>query len=124
MWIDLNVPYYGTSQSLQPALRGCRQILPRDLDKTLKEISARRGFPLPRTFYVRLDHPEKNSFLTVPLGKGQFASTDDPDYQRILACFANVPADLEKRVDVDFRKVTSGENAACNLGPEPGTACP
>ncbi|MDR2863247.1 MAG: hypothetical protein LBV54_05160, partial [Puniceicoccales bacterium] len=64
---------------------------------------------LPRTFYVRLDNPEKNPFLAIPLEKGQFTSKTDPDYQRILACFANVPADLEKRVDVDFRKVTSGE---------------
>ncbi|MDR2863748.1 MAG: hypothetical protein LBV54_07765, partial [Puniceicoccales bacterium] len=85
MWIDLNVPYYGTSQSLQPDLRGCRKIVPAVLEKTLKEISARRGFPLPRTFYVRLDNPEKNPFLAIPLEKGQFTSKTDPDYQRILA---------------------------------------
>lgn len=103
MWIDLNVPYYGTSQSLQPALRGCRQILPAKLDEVLKEIAARRGMELPRTFYIRLDHPEKNPFLAVPLAKGGFSSTSDPDYQRILACFEGVPAALEQRIEVDYR---------------------
>jgi len=62
MWIDLNVPFYGTSQSRQPELRGCRQILPKDLDAVLKEVAARRGITLPRTFYVRLEHPEKTRF--------------------------------------------------------------
>jgi mono/diheme cytochrome c family protein len=105
MWIDLNVPFYGTSQSRQPALRGCRQILPPDLDPVLKEIASRRGITLPRTFYVRLDHPEKNPFLAIPLAKGEFASTSDPDYQRILACFQGVQDALKDRIDVDYRTV-------------------
>jgi hypothetical protein len=105
MWIDLNVPFYGTSQSLQLDLPGCRRILPKDLDATLKEISARRGFELPETFYVRLDHPEKNTFLAVPLAKGQFKSKEDPDYQRILACFEGVQEELKKRIDVNYRDV-------------------
>ncbi|MCL2105174.1 MAG: hypothetical protein FWH21_09035 [Kiritimatiellaeota bacterium] len=105
MWIDLNVPFYGTSQSLQPDLRGCRKIMPPNLEETLKEVAARRGFELPTTFFVRLDNPENNPFLAVPLAKKQFASTDDPDYKRILACFKDVPALLEKRIDVDYRKV-------------------
>ena len=105
MWIDLNVPFYGTSQSRQPELRGCRRILPKDLDKVLNEIAARRKINLPRTFYVRLDHPEKNPFLAVPLANGEFASADDPDYQQILACFAGVREALAQRNDVDFRTV-------------------
>lgn len=105
MWIDLNVPYYGTSQSRQPGLRGCRQIVPENLDAVLDDISKRRGFDLPRTFYIRLDHPGKNPFLSVPLARGDFASTEDPDYQRILACFKNVPAALEQRINVDYRTV-------------------
>ena len=105
MWIDLNVPFYGTSQSRQPALRGCRQILPAGLDSVLGEIAARRGIKLPKTYYVRLDHPEKNPFLAVPLAKGEFASVEDPDYQRILACFAGVPEALAQRNDVDYRTV-------------------
>lgn len=110
MWIDLNVPYYGTSQSRQPDLRGCRQILPKNLDAVLNEISKRRGFELPRTFFIRLENPQHNPFLAVPLAKGDFASTDDPDYQRILECFKDVSAALENRIDVDFRKVIG---AAC-----------
>jgi hypothetical protein len=105
MWIDLNVPYYGTSQSRQPGLRGCRQILPKGLDEVLNEVAARRKITLPRTFYVRLDHPEKNPFLAVPLAKGEFATVDDPDYQKILACFAGVQEALAERNDVDYRTV-------------------
>jgi hypothetical protein len=110
MWIDLNVPYYGTSQSRQPDLRGCRQILPENLDAVLDEISKRRGFELPRTFFVRLENPQHNPFLAVPLARGDFASSDDPDYQRILDCFKNVPKALERRIDVDYRNVIG---AAC-----------
>lgn len=114
MWIDLNVPYYGTSQSRQPGLRGCRQILPKDLDAVLKDVAARRGIVLPRTFFVRLDHPEKNPFLAMPLAAGGFASPEDPDYRRILGCFAEVPAALAERIDVDYRTVMQ----ACD--PTPG----
>ncbi|MDR3228984.1 MAG: hypothetical protein LBT53_06195 [Puniceicoccales bacterium] len=118
MWIDLNVPFYGTSQSLQPNLRGCRKVVPAQLDATLREIAARRKISLPRTFYTRLDNPDKNSFLALPLANGVFKSKDDPDYQRILGCFKTVPAALEKRVDVDFRKVTQATNG-CPLLPTP-----
>lgn len=109
MWIDLNVPYYGTSQSRQPELRGCRQILPENLDAVLDEISKRRGFELPREFFIRLENPRRNSFLRIPLERGDFPSTDDPDYQRILDCFKDVPAALEKRIDVDYRKVLGAD---------------
>jgi hypothetical protein len=105
MWIDLNVPYYGTSQSRQPELRGCRQILPENLDAVLDEISQRRGFDLPRTFFIRLENPQHNPFLAIPLARGDFASTEDPDYKRILECFKDVPEALEERIDVDFRTV-------------------
>ena len=105
MWIDLNVPFYGTSQSRQPELRGCRQILPKDFDAVLKEVASRRAIALPRTFYMRLDHPEKNPFLAVPLAKGAFASVDDPDYRKILSCFDGVQDALAKRIDVNYRNV-------------------
>ena len=105
MWIDLNVPFYGTSQSRQPDLRGCRQILPANLDAVLDEISKRRGIELPRSFFIRLENPQHNPFLAMPLARGDFKSTHDPDYQRILECFKDVPAALEQRIDVDYRKV-------------------
>ena len=105
MWIDLNVPFYGTSQSRQPELRGCRQILPKGLDEVLQEVAARRAIKLPKTFFVRLDHPAKNQFLAQPLATGEFASVADPDYQRILDCFKGVQEALALRNDVDFRTV-------------------
>lgn len=105
MWIDLNVPYYGTSQSRQPELRGCRQILPAHLDATLEEIASRRGIELPRSFFIRLERPERNPFLAVPLARGDFSGTDDPDYQKILDCFKPVKEQLKERIDVDFRDV-------------------
>jgi len=108
MWIDLNVPFYGTSQSRQPELRGCRRVLPKGLDETLKEVAARRKIELPTTFFVRLDHPEKNPFLAIPLAKGAFASRDDPDYRKILACFDGVQEALALRNHVDYRQVMQG----------------
>jgi len=111
LWIDLDVPFYGTSQSRQPDRRGCRQILPQGLDAVLQDVAARRGIILPRTFYVRLDHPEKNPFLAVPLAQGAFPSADDPDYKRILACFQGVQEALAQRIDVDYRTVI-GEKCA------------
>ena len=36
----------------------------------------------------------------MPLANGGFASQDDPDYRRILDCFADVPAALAERIDV------------------------
>lgn len=110
MWIDLNVPFYGTSQSRQPDLRGCRQIVPENLNATLEEVAKRRGFELPRTFFIRLDRPERNPFLAIPLKRGDFRSTADPDYQRILDCFKDVPAALEDRIHVDYRTVIQARN--------------
>jgi hypothetical protein len=118
MWIDLNVPFYGTSQSLQPDLRGCRKVVPAQLDATLKEIAARRKIYLRRAFYVRLDNPHLNPFLLEPLRRGDFKTTADPDYQKILALFKDVPAALAKRVDTDYRKVTQAA-AGCPLLPTP-----
>jgi hypothetical protein len=118
MWIDLNVPFYGTSQSVQPDLRGCRKIMPANLDRTLSEIAARRQINLRRTFYVRLDNPHLNPFLLEPLQRGDFQTAADPDYQKILALFNDVPAALAKRVDTDYRKVTQAA-AGCPLLPVP-----
>ncbi|MDD2600642.1 MAG: hypothetical protein PHO37_15705 [Kiritimatiellae bacterium] len=109
MWIDLNVPFYGTSQSQQPELRGCRKIYPPNLDSTLAEIEKKRGIKLPRTFYLRLDNPEKNIFLAEPLKEVVFKSADDPDYQRILSCFEGVQEQLKLRNYVDFRSVIGTE---------------
>jgi len=111
LWIDLNVPFYGSSQSQQPELRGCRKIYPAALDETLKDVEHQRALKLPRGFFVRLDHPEKNVFLAEPLAAGVFASAADPDYQRILACFDGVQELLKLRNYVDYRNVIGSASA-------------
>jgi len=112
-WIDLNVPFYGTSETSHPEARGCRQIYPADLDKTLAGVAARRcagchtGSSIPRSFWTRIVNPQLNPFLLAPLsreaggsgacGKAVFASDSDPDYQAILRCFDPVLAGLRDR---------------------------
>ena len=105
MWIDLNVPYYGTSQSRQNDLRGCRRILPQSLTNTVKDIEQRRGIKLPYQFYVRYDHPERNAWLKEGLAKGIFKGKDDPDYKRLLDEIVKARPMLDLRNDVDFRDV-------------------
>ncbi len=122
-WIDLNVPYYGTSLSNYYDLQGCRRMYPAGLDATLQDVAKRRcaschkavsrgNVVLPRTQWVRVGHPEKNSFLTAPLakkhggtekcGKAVFESTQDPDYQKILKTFEPLAEQLSKKPRMDM----------------------
>ncbi len=122
-WIDLNVPYYGTSKSNHYNRPGCRQLLPPALDKTLADVAARRCASchkpdargrggIPRTFYTRITNPQANNFLLAPLAKaaggtercGQvvFASTDDADYQAILKTFEPIAKILRKAPRMDM----------------------
>lgn len=109
-WIDLNVPYYGTPESVRPDAPGCRRLIPADLDRVLADVGARRctgcheGGRVPRSFYTRIVHPEDNPFLLAPLateaggteacGRGVFADRDDPDYRAILATFDPLRGEL------------------------------
>jgi hypothetical protein len=98
-WIDLNVPYYGSSETSHPDLLGCRRIYPSNLDVVLNEVAVRRcagchsdgnvyrtnwmrrtqnqyQFPqensrgiVPRRTWVRITEPELNPFLLAPLAK-------------------------------------------------------
>jgi hypothetical protein len=92
-------------------------MMPLDLDATLSEVAARRCAAchpggLPRKFYTRVLNPEKNRFLLAPLAKaagrtqkcGQpvFASTDDPDYQKILRTFTPIHVLLKQRPRADM----------------------
>jgi hypothetical protein len=112
-WIDLNVPYYGTSLFTHGDRQGCRSMKPDALDATLKAVAARRCAPchaggkkIPRRPWVRVTRPELNPFLTAPLakaaggtercGKAVFPSKDDPDYRAILKTFEPI-RDLLKR---------------------------
>jgi hypothetical protein len=121
-WIDLNCPYYGTSDSNYRENRGCRQMIPETLDATITEIAGRRCsachtdvkdvHSLPGSFFVRIDHPERNPFLRAPLavsaggsgacGRETFADTDDPDYQKLLRLFEPLRNALTQRPRMDM----------------------
>ena len=121
-WIDLNCPYYGTSDSNYRENRGCRQILPEALKATIADVAARRCAEchkdvedfdsLPGSFFVRIDHPERNGFLRAPLpkeaggtgacGKPVFVGPDDPDYQKLLGLFGPLQETLARRPRMDM----------------------
>ncbi len=117
LWIDLNVPYYGTSASNHSGRMGSRRMLPPELDSVLAEVASRRcaschASGVPRTFYTRMLKPENNNFLLAPLaktaggseacGRAVFASKDDPDYRKILEVFAPVRKLLEQHPRADM----------------------
>ncbi len=128
-WIDLNVPYYGTSDSNHRDRPGCRQMWPEDFNRVFSEIAMRRcaschepdgqGVPtVPRQWYLRIQRPERNTFLLAPLaraaggtekcGQAVFQSVDDPDFRRLLATFRPIQELLARRprLDMDAAKVT------------------
>jgi hydrazine synthase alpha subunit-like protein len=121
LWLDLNVPYYGTSSSNHKARLGSRRMMPLDLDSTLNEVAARRCNSchkdgVPRKFYTRVMKPEHNDFLLAPLaesaggtqkcGQPVFQSTDDPDYQKILKTFGPIHELLKQRPRADMAEFT------------------
>jgi hypothetical protein len=125
-WIDLNVPYYGTSESNYYDRKGCRRLYPDDLDDVLAEVSERRCASchqegIPRAHYTRILNPEENSFLFAPLaakaggtescGVPVFPSKDDPDYQRILRTFNVIGKQVEQRPRMDM----PGAHSSCDL---------
>jgi len=130
-WIDLNVPYYGTSETTHPENRGSRRIYPAELDSTLAIVATRRcagcheNGKIPRPFWTRLEHPQWNSFLRAPLAKeaggsgacgpGVFTTTEDPDYQAILKTFEPALAELceTPRSDMPGAKPSLAVNRSC-----------
>jgi hypothetical protein len=130
-WIDLNVPYYGTSETAYPQNRGCRRIYPAQLDKVLADVGRRRcaechkGGKIPRREWTRITEPGLNPFLLAPLprdaggngkcGKPVFASKDDPDYQAIVATFEPVQAQLREvpRMDMAGAKPAANVSRSC-----------
>ncbi len=115
-WIDLNVPYYGTSSSNHKQRMGSRRMYPSGLDQVLADVRAKRCAEchekVPRTFFTRMLKPENNRFLLAPLAKsaggtqqcGQavFASKDDPDYQHILKTFETLQTLLKRQPRADM----------------------
>jgi hypothetical protein len=117
LWLDLNVPYYGTSSSNHKARLGSRRMMPEELEPTLAEVASRRcsschGSGIPRQFYTRIENPGHNDFLLAPLaaddggtqkcGPPVFASKADPDYQKIIRTFEPIHALLRKRPRADM----------------------
>jgi hypothetical protein len=117
-WIDLNVPYYGSSETAYPEAVGCRQIYPADLDKTLAEVASRRcsschaDGKIPRGEWTRITEPQFNQFLLAPLAKSAggnercgsavFADARDADYRAILATFEPTTKMLQERPRMDM----------------------
>ena len=122
-WIDLNVPYYASSETSHPEALGCRRIYPPTLDAVLNEVSSRRctechdkgnierrnwthrtqnqfQYPqenvegtVPRRPWVRISEPELNPFLLAPLAQSAGGTEQ---------CGRVVFAD---RDDPDYRKI-------------------
>jgi hypothetical protein len=130
-WIDLNIPYYGTSETAYPDREGCRRIVPPELEKVLADVAARRCAEchpqgkIPRREWTRITEPELNPFLVAPLaksaggsqrcGKPVFQGKDDPDYQAILATFRPVTEMLGKtpRMDMPGAEASSAVSRSC-----------
>ncbi len=117
LWLDLNVPYYGTSSSNHKNRLGSRRMLPEQLEPTLREIASRRCAKchdkgIPRKFYTRMLEPENNNFMLAPLAKqsggtekcGQavFKSKEDRDYQKLLEVFRPIQELLKQRPRADM----------------------
>jgi hypothetical protein len=117
MWIDLNVPYYGTAETSHPDVKGCRRVYPANLDATLASVAARRcaschANGVPREVWTRIEQPQKNNFLMAPLarsaggsdacGKPIFPTAADADYQAILKTFQSVAEALKAKPRIDM----------------------
>jgi len=111
MWIDLNVPYYGTSSSNYKKHLGSRRMYPYELDGVLNDVASRRCSDchksgIPRKYYTRMLKPENNSFLLAPLaksaggtekcGRAVFESKEDQDYRKIIDVFRPIREMLEE----------------------------
>ena len=117
MWIDLNVPYYGTYDMDDEHRPGGRQVHPNDLPKVMADVWKRRCADChkgrgPSTDFVRITNIEHNPFLAAPLAKSAggrgackgevFTSADDPDYRAILKTFESSTTALKNRPRIDM----------------------
>lgn len=116
-WIDLNVPYYSSSETAHPERQGCRRMLPDDLEAVLEDVATRRCASchdqgIPRKEWTRVTNPELNSFLAAPLarkaggagkcGEEVFASREDPDYRALLDTFQPIETLLARVPRMDM----------------------
>lgn len=108
-WIDVNVPYYGTSTTTHQEWPGGRALQVPQLAEVLKEVGSRRcaechrdAPPLGRVRFTNVEH---NPFLLAPLaksaggtercGKAVFADQSDADYQKLLRLFEPITRALK-----------------------------
>ncbi len=117
-WIDLNVPYYDTSETSHPNNEGCRRIYAPEVDKVLGEVIQRRCVECHqdgkahRKEWTRVTEPELNNFLLAPLaraaggtercGKAVFQDKSDPDYSAILATLKPLEEGLKLKPRTDM----------------------
>jgi hypothetical protein len=125
-WLDLNVPYYGTSHSNYTERRGCRQQLPDGFDALMADVSQRRCatchqeadnhadwmFKSKDRFYIRIDNPQRNTFLMAPLAKAAggteqcaqavFKTKEDADYRKFMTAFDQLKQKLEQKPRYDM----------------------
>ena len=130
-WIDLNVPYYGSSETAHPAAPGCRRMVPAELENVLADLTRRRcaechaDGKIPRHVWTRVTNPQFNNFLLAPLaksaggsercGKAIFENADDPDYKAILATFEPIQKLLAEtpRLDMPGGTPSAEVNRCC-----------
>jgi hypothetical protein len=115
-WIDVNVPYYGTSTTTHQEWRGGRALQVPQLTESLKEVGSRRCAvchrDAPPIGRVRFTNVEKNAFLLAPLaesaggtercGTAVFADKNDPDYQKLLKLFEPISQVLKENPRQDM----------------------
>lgn len=130
-WIDLNVPYYDTSETAYPENEGCRRIYSPEVDEALSAVVEKRcrechtDGNIRRREWTRITEPEYNNFLLAPLartaggtekcGRPVFENKDDPDYQSILATL--------KPLEEQLRKVPRMDMPGAKPAPEVCRAC-
>jgi len=121
-WIDLNVPYYGTSASNYYERIGCRQMVPEDFERVFQKVARNRcaschsngkdKINIPRKVWLRITNAELNNFLLAPLaksaggtekcGKAVFKGKQDPDYRAILETFEPLAKMLKQKPRMDM----------------------
>jgi hypothetical protein len=117
-WIDLNVPYYDTSETSHPANEGCRRIYSPEVDRVLGEVIQRRCVECHqdgkahRKEWTRVTEPELNNFLLAPLaraaggtercGRAVFQDKSDPDYAALLATLTPLEEGLKQTPRTDM----------------------
>jgi len=130
LWLDLNVPYYGGSNSNYQANRGCRQQIPPAFIETFKDVASRRCischsqkenlsvFSYPNQFALRIDNPANNPVFKAPLattsggtekcGKVIFKDPKDEDYEKLIKTFEDLSKNLKQNPRLDMVEKKNG----------------